>query len=214
MRAEARGERREAGGSRRVCYHTNASATGAEDVMASPRTAAAPPQAEIPFDAPNYLLHLLAAISRYRDVQLEQALKPLGLSVACYRALNAIVVFEPCQMLELAQFIGVDRTTMTRTVDQLVKDGLASREIPTMDRRLVVVSPTDKARQVIGTARRIVFDTNKRVLDGVSERTQRTMIRAEQRMFANLAVEPRAIERMLSLRRPPTAEGSLACAAA
>jgi|SRR5580700_8418010 len=174
--------------------------------MASSRTGrAAAPQTAIPFDAPNYLLHLLAAISRYRDVQLDQALKPLGLSVACYRALNAIVVFEPCQMLELAQFIGVDRTTMTRTVDQLVKDGLAGREIPTMDRRLVVVTPTDKARQVIATARRIVFDTNARVLDGVSERTQRTMIRAQQKMFANLAVEPRAIERMLSLRRPATA---------
>jgi DNA-binding MarR family transcriptional regulator len=168
--------------------------------MAS-RTGTTPPQPAIPFDAPNYLLHLLAAISRYRDVQLDQALKPLGLSVACYRALNAIVVFEPCQMLELAQFIGIDRTTMTRKVDQLVKDGLASRETPTMDRRLVVVTPTDKARRVITSARQIVFDTNQRVLDGVSERTQLTIIRAQQRMFANLAVEPRAIERMLSLRR-------------
>jgi len=171
--------------------------------MASPRRPrTAPPQVDIPFDAPNYLLHLLAAISRYRDVQLDQALKRLGLSVACYRALNAIVVFEPCQMLELAQFIGVDRTTMTRTVDQLVKDGLAGREIPTIDRRLVVVTPTDEGRRVITSARQIVFDTNKHVLDGVSERTQHTIIRAEQRMFANLAVEPRAIERMLSLRRP------------
>ena len=49
---------------------------------------------ELPFDAPNYLLHLLAAISRYRDVELDRALAPINLTVARYRALNAIVIAE------------------------------------------------------------------------------------------------------------------------
>jgi DNA-binding MarR family transcriptional regulator len=157
---------------------------------------------ELPFDAPNYLLHLLAAISRYRDVGLDHALAPIGLTVARYRALNAIVIFEPCLMGELAEFIGVDRTTITRTVDQLVAAELVVRRTPAADRRQVELSATDTGKQAVSEARPIVFDLNKRVLDGVPDRVQQAVIRAEQQMFANLAVEPRAIERMLGFRRP------------
>ena len=157
---------------------------------------------ELPFDAPNYLLHLLAAISRFRDVELDRALAPIDLTVGRYRALNAIVIFEPCLMGELAEFIGVDRTTMTRTVDQLVAGGLAERRTPASDRRQVVLSATGAGKKVILKARPIVFELNERVLEGVPASVQRTVIRAEQRMFANLAVEPRAVERMLRFRRP------------
>lgn len=157
---------------------------------------------ELPFDAPNYLLHLLAAVSRFRDVELDHALAPIGLSVARYRALNAIVIFEPCLMGELAEFIGADRTTISRTVDQLVAAGLVERRTPASDRRQVELSATDTGKKLTLKARPIVFKLNKRVLEGVPAQLQRAVIRAEQRMFANLAVEPRAIERMLGFRRP------------
>jgi DNA-binding MarR family transcriptional regulator len=157
---------------------------------------------ELPFDAPNYLLHLLAAISRFRDVELDRVLAPIELTVARYRVLNAIVIFEPCLMGELAEFIGADRTTITRTVDQLVAGGLAERHTPATDRRQVELSATRAGKRIIQKARPLVFALNERVLEGVPTHVQRAVIRAEQRMFANLAVEPRAIERMLSFRRP------------
>jgi len=159
-----------------------------------------------PFDAPNYLLHLLAAISRYRDVELDLALAPINLTVARYRALNAIVIFEPCLMGELAEFIGVDRTTITRTVDQLVAAEMVERRTPASDRRQVELSTTEAGKLTVSQARPIVFELNKRVLEGVPDQVQRTVIRAEQRMFANLAIEPRAIERMLGFRRPAGGE--------
>jgi DNA-binding MarR family transcriptional regulator len=157
---------------------------------------------ELPFDAPNYLLHLLAAISRFRDVELDRALASIDLTVARYRALNAIVIFEPCLMGELAEFIGADRTTITRTVDQLVAGGLVERRTPASDRRQVALSATRAGKKVISKARPIVFELNERVLEGVPAHVQQAVIGAEQRMFANLAIEPRAIERMLSFRRP------------
>jgi hypothetical protein len=66
----------------------------------------------------------------------------------------------------------------------------------------VVLRSTKEARRLVARARRIVFDLNRKVLEGVPAGVQRAVIRAEQRMFANLAVEPRAIERMLAFRRP------------
>ena len=160
------------------------------------------PPTTLPFDAPDYLLHLLAAVARYRDVKLDQDLAPLGLTVARYRALNAVVIFESPQMGELAEFIGVDRTTMTRTVDQLVNAGLVERSTPAQDRRQVVLVATPEGIRVIDLARPIVFAINRLVLDGIPDSAQRAVIRAEQRMFANLAAEPRAIEQMLAFRRP------------
>jgi DNA-binding MarR family transcriptional regulator len=162
--------------------------------------------AVLPFDPPDYLLHLLAAISRYRDVELDRQLEPLGLSVARYRALNAIMGFAPCLMGELADFIGVDRTTITRTVDQLVAAGLVRRHTPPSDRRQVALNPTEAGRNATEAARRIVFALNRRVLEGVPDGVLMTIIRAEQRMFANLAVDPVAVERMLAFRRPEPAE--------
>jgi DNA-binding IclR family transcriptional regulator len=106
-------------------------------------------------------------------------------------------------MGELAEFIGVDRTTITRTVDQLVATGLVERHTPASDRRQVELSATETGKLTLSQARPIVFNLNMRVLEGVSDQVQRTVIRAEQRMFANLAVDPRAIERMLGFRRPP-----------
>jgi DNA-binding MarR family transcriptional regulator len=157
---------------------------------------------QLPFDAPDYLLHLLAAISRYRDSALDQALAPIGLTVGRYRALNAIYIFQPCPMGELAEFIGVDRTSMTRTVDQLVNAALVERHTPSLDRRQVVLTATDTGKALTLRARPIVFELNRRVLEGVSDTAQTAVIRVEQRMFANLALEPRAIERMLGFRRP------------
>ena len=172
--------------------------------MSSPGPVAKPykPPSALPFDAPDYLLHLLAAVSRYRDVKLDHALDPLGLTVARYRALNAIVIFEALQMGELAEFIGVDRTTMTRTVDQLVRARLVERSTPAQDRRQVILAATGDGVRTVEAARPIVFGVNRLVLDGVPDSAQRAVIRAEQRMFANLAAEPRAIEQMLAFRRP------------
>jgi MarR family transcriptional regulator for hemolysin len=155
---------------------------------------------EQPPDAPGYLLHLLAAISRYRDIALDHALQELGLSAARYRALNAIAAFKSCLMGELSDLIGVDRTTMTRTVDQLVEAGYVERFRTPADRRQVLLQATDLGLRLVERGAPIVAELNSRVLEGVSDAAQRTMIRAEQRMFANLAVNPRTIRRMLAFR--------------
>src|SRR5437764_330913 len=85
------------------------------------------PAGEFPFDLPTYLFHLFAVLSRHRDQQLELALAPLGLNLALHRAMGVIGRIEPCTMTRLAEMTAVDRTTMTRTVDHLVADGMVDR---------------------------------------------------------------------------------------
>ncbi len=81
------------------------------------------PKGEFPLDVTTYLFHLFIVTARHRDARLDKALKPLGLNVSRHRALSVIALLEPCAMSALAEFSAVDRTTMTRTVDQLVAAG-------------------------------------------------------------------------------------------
>ncbi|MDR3509581.1 MAG: MarR family transcriptional regulator [Caulobacteraceae bacterium] len=164
-----------------------------------PLSPATPDGLEI--DPAHYALHLLAAVSRFRDAALDKDFAPLGLTVTRYRALNAIVMFEPCTMGELADFSGVERTTMTRTVDQLVAADLIDRQPSATDRRQVILRPTAHGLEITAQARQIVREQNERIMEGVPEDALGVMIQAKSQMFANLAGDPLTIERMLTLRR-------------
>lgn len=56
---------------------------------------------------------------------MEGQLSLLCLNVGRDRALGTLRRFGPCTMSELATFSVVDRTTLTCTLDQLVKAGFA-----------------------------------------------------------------------------------------
>lgn len=71
---------------------------------------------------------------------LEAELKPLLLNVSRHRALSSIDRLARCTMRELAEFMAVDRTTLTRTLDQLAHAGLVDRTTPREDRCQVVLT--------------------------------------------------------------------------
>lgn len=108
------------------------------------RMPAAPPASPQPVDSPAetgadeaHFLYLLFQASRQRDLRMEAALAPLGVSLARWRTLAVIRRTQPCTMGELAFFAGADRTTLTRSIDQLVRLGLVERWSPPRDRRKV-----------------------------------------------------------------------------
>ncbi len=51
------------------------------------------------------------------------------------------------RMRELADSLGVDPSTATRTVDRLVRSGLVARQVSTDDKRVVEVVPTGAGRE-------------------------------------------------------------------
>ena len=160
------------------------------------------PKGQFPFDVPGYAFHLLVAISRIRDSQLEKMLKPIGVNVARHRALTIILRFGPCTMSELADFSSVDRTTLTRTVDQLVAEGYVNRRAAPKDRRQVLLTITPAGEAVAASARTIVARHNAQALEGVPDHLLRCMVEVERMIVANLNVNPDLIERLLTLERP------------
>jgi len=159
------------------------------------------PHDEFPFPVSPYLFHLFATITRFRDAKLDKALKPLGLNVTRHRAIAVIALLEPCTMSELAELSAIDRTTMTRIVDQLVARGLTDRTTPSEDRRQVILTLTARGRGVYQSALKAIGDVNRAALEGLSDDVLRAVARAQQAILANLAPDPDLAQRLLHFRR-------------
>src|SRR5262245_17134192 len=107
------------------------------------------PKGEFPFAPPEYLWLLIYSIAKLRDAQIEELIAPLGLTMPKHRALLTIRHYSPCTMSELSDATLVERTTMTRTVDQLVAAGWVERATPPTDRRQVVLTITGEGRRTV-----------------------------------------------------------------
>jgi DNA-binding MarR family transcriptional regulator len=159
------------------------------------------PTGEFPFDLTTYLFHVFTMLGRHREAELDEAFRPLGLNVARHRALAVVVRMQPCGMTELADFCAVDRTTMTRTVDQLFANGLVERTTPATDRRQVLLTVTPAGRTLHQRALQAVYRVNRRALEGIPEEDQRIVVRAKQTMLINLVGDRELARRLLNLSR-------------
>jgi DNA-binding MarR family transcriptional regulator len=168
---------------------------------------AADTEGEFPFDPALYVFHLAVAMGRVRDAQLERELKAVGLSLARHRALTVLLRFEPCTMTELADYSAVDRTTLTRIVDQLVRDRHVERAAKAEDRRQVLLLLTPSGRDVANEARDVVARHNRKILAGVPDSLVRAMVRAQQMILTNLAPGEETLHRLLTLNpKPPESQ--------
>jgi DNA-binding MarR family transcriptional regulator len=154
-----------------------------------------------PHPLSTYLFHLFTAVGRLRDVRLDKALRPLGLNVSRHRAIAVIALLEPCTMSDLADLSAIDRTTMTRIVDQLVARGLTERTTRSQDRRQVLLNLTAEGHAVYAKALKVFRDVDKTALQGLPEETLRTLARAQQAMLRNLAPSHELARRLLEFRR-------------
>jgi DNA-binding MarR family transcriptional regulator len=152
--------------------------------------------------AGEYFFYLLFLTARYRDQALDRVLAQTGLNVARWRTLAVIRRIENCTMSQLARFAGVDRTTLTRSVDQLVAAGLVERWTPSRDRRLVNLALSEAGSNVYGRAVQAMIASNAGALAGVEEADLRTAVRALQSVLNNLAGDRRTADELLSFGRP------------
>jgi DNA-binding MarR family transcriptional regulator len=154
------------------------------------------PTGEFPLDLTTYLFHLFAVVARHREARLETELKPIGLNLSRHRALSVVSALEPCTMTELAEFSAVDRTTLTRTVDQLVDGGLVERTTPREDRRQVLLTLTEAGKETCRRSLRAIFGVNRQILDGLADEDQRRVARALETFLGRLIDDPVMLRRL------------------
>ena len=118
-------------------------------------------QAETPQLTAN-LAWLLSHAAHNLHTELTAALEEVGLQPRAQCVLQAATTGEHTQ-IDIARRIGLDKTTMVVTVDELEKAGLAERRPSSTDRRARVIAVTHEGRRKLEEAEAI----QQRVYDDV-----------------------------------------------
>ncbi|MDP1874461.1 MarR family winged helix-turn-helix transcriptional regulator [Phenylobacterium sp.] len=154
-------------------------------------------EGEFGLDVPEYFFYLLFQAVRRRDAAFEKALAPLDLSLGQWRAISTVRRFGACAMSDLAAFTAVDRTTLTRSVDQLVRRDLMIRTTPATDRRQVHLTLTDQGQGVYDKAVDQLLVFNRDALAGVEGDRQREISRGLATVIRNLSPDSRVAEALI-----------------
>lgn len=118
-------------------------------------------------DLPEQLFYMIYQVQNRREAAIEKALKAVDLSTSLWRALLTVHRMEPCTMNELARSTTMERTSLTRTLDQMEDKGLITRTTPPRDRRQVLVALTKVGREAYERGYGAVAAWNRAALGGL-----------------------------------------------
>ena len=151
--------------------------------------------------ADEYLPYLINQVQTRRMRDLAQSLEVLGLTMSHWRVIGVCQRLGGALMSELAEFTTVDRTTLTRTVDQLVEMQLAERSNLPEDRRQVRVDLTERAKALYTASFGSLVAHNRRLLSGFTPEEARTLRSLLQRLLANMIEDEDLFRQILHYRR-------------
>lgn len=129
-----------------------------------------------------------------------------GLSFAKWVAMISLRRFGDLSMTRLAKLSATDRTTLTRSIDGLIADGLVAREASARDRRIVVIRLTDAGRTLLDRIRGEIRPLNQEVCAQLTTEEQATMTLYLQKMLGGLIVEPEWKQDVIAFSAPAPPE--------
>lgn len=138
---------------------------------------------------PSYLSYLLYQTEQHRRALAADLLGRHGLSFAKWVAMISLRRFGDLSMTRLAKLAATDRTTLTRSIDSLIADGLVRREASPADRRIVVIRLTEAGRGLLARIRAEIRPLNHQICANLTAEEQSAMARALQKMLGGLIVE-------------------------
>ena len=150
--------------------------------------------------ASEYIFYLMLQATRRREVALGEALEKIGLTVPKFRALIVISRLKSAVTSEVAHLSSVDRTTLTRTIDQLVADGLVHRAPSPTDRRVIRLSLSEAGEQMVVQAREASHDYNNRMLAEVPDDRRIAALRLLQQVVGNMIDDDDIAQGVLTYR--------------
>jgi len=147
--------------------------------------------ATTPTQAPltDNLCWLLSRASYTLTTELTRAMEDMGLSPRAHAVLAAAVTGDHTQT-ELARMVGLDKTTMVVTLDELEAAGLAERRPAPADRRARVVAVTPAGRKKLKKAEVIGERIREDVLAALPEEDRERFVDALATLVGGRLSEP------------------------
>ena len=133
--------------------------------------------------------------------EVAAALEPLGVSNRGYHVLATARTGEYTQK-ELAEQIGLDKTTMVVTVDELEKKGLAERKPSSTDRRARVITVTKAGDRTVAQGQKIIDRIQGDVLENLSAKERKVFLEALGSLVKDRLAQPAPDSPPLRRREP------------
>jgi MarR family transcriptional regulator, transcriptional regulator for hemolysin len=123
--------------------------------------------------------------------ELSVALEPLGLTPRGHAVLGAALTGAHTQK-QLADVVGLDKTTMVATLDELERSGFARRVPSEADRRAHVVQVTPEGRKKVTAANKIAKRVDAEVLGSLGQESGGEFVATLGRLVRDRLAEPAA----------------------
>jgi MarR family transcriptional regulator, transcriptional regulator for hemolysin len=127
------------------------------------------------------LCWLLSRVSHVLMTELTAAMEDSGISPRAHSVLATAMTGEHTQT-ELARMVGLDKTTMVVTVDELEAAGLAERRPSQSDRRARVIAVTKAGERKVHAAETVMDRVRDDVLSSLPASERQVFLRALGRL--------------------------------
>ncbi len=154
-----------------------------------PSPVGAPEPTSAPQPLASDLCWLLGRASHALMTELTAALEGSGISPREHSVLATAMTGDFTQT-ELARMVGLDKTTMVVTVDELEAAGLAERRQSSADRRARVIAVTDAGERKVKEAEEVLDRVREDVLATLPEPDREVFLRALGRLACGRLAEP------------------------
>jgi DNA-binding MarR family transcriptional regulator len=121
------------------------------------------------FDLDTHLFYWMTRVVALRDRQIAVALKQFSLRVPEWRVLATLSSRHGAAMSELAEHTAIDRTTLSRTVDRMVRAGWLARIADTQDMRVTRLVLSARGERLFAAVLPVVDELNRSALKGLPE---------------------------------------------
>jgi DNA-binding MarR family transcriptional regulator len=145
------------------------------------------------------LMHLLVQVAARRDRAASDILAPFNLSPMQWRLLLYVAFAPDAAMGEVADYLVLDRTSLTRAVDKMVDRELVLRTEPPHDRRMTTLRLTPQGRALFDTLFVQFTDHAEWLLEAAGEEEIRTMTRVLEATLTRLIGHRSGARRILNL---------------
>ena len=137
---------------------------------------------------------LLAQASHVMVTEMTRAFEDMGVSPRGHCVLSAARTGEFTQK-ELADIVGLDKTTMVVTVDELERAGLAERQPSSADRRARIIRVTPAGARCVAKGKQIVTQIQQDVLGSLPAGEARSFVETLEKLVGERLSTPAACSR-------------------
>ena len=135
------------------------------------------------------LCWLLSRASHVLMTESTSALEEVGISPRDHAVLTTAMTGQLTQT-EIARIVGLDKTTMVVTVDELEMAGLAERVRSGSDRRARVIEVTDEGERMVRAADKVLDRVRQEVLSALPAEDRDVFLRALGTLASGRLAEP------------------------